>query len=93
MTSFDRLRFDDSQESPKIEGSRISAIQIYEMHILKGLTVNELAERFEALDIEDVKQAISYCVSHPDDVRKQATSPLTVDVVERQSKSREPTSA
>lgn len=89
---FDRLRFDESlEESPRIEGSRISVIQLYEMHVLKGLTVEEIADRYEALDREAVEQAIEYAVSHPDVIREQATSELTKQVVERQGRSREAT--
>ena len=94
MSVFDRLRFEEEKkESPRIQGSRISAIQIYEMHVLRGLTVDEITEKFEDLEREDVNQAIRYCVTHPDSVRKQATSPLTVEVAERQSRSRGSASA
>jgi len=93
MPVFDRLDFEaGDEESPRIEGSRISAIQLYEMHVLRGLPLEKIAEKFEALEREDVSQAVRYCISHPDAVRKQATSPLTVEIVERQSRSREPTS-
>ncbi len=89
MAVFDRLRFDDSlKESPRIKGSRISAIQLYEMFVIRGLTHDEISEMFEGVDEEDVKEAIKYCISHPDVVREQATSELTKNVVERQSKSK-----
>jgi uncharacterized protein (DUF433 family) len=94
MTVFDRLGFDEGlEESPRVKDSRISVIQVYEMHVLRGLTVTEIAEKFEALDEEDVNQAIRYSITHPDFVREQATSPLTIEIAERQSQSREPTSA
>jgi uncharacterized protein (DUF433 family) len=94
MTALGELRFDESlDESPRIKGSRISAIQIYEMHVLRGLTTQEIAEKYEALDLEAVKQAVKYCISHPDEVRRQATSPLTVEIAERQSRSQGPASA
>lgn len=94
MAVFDKLQFDESlEESPRIEDSRISAIQIYEMHVLRGLTTREIAEKYEALDLEAVKQAVKYCISHPDEVRRQATSPLTVEIAERQSRSQGPASA
>ena len=87
--SVDRLRFDESlEESPRITGSRVSVIQVYEMHILKGLTVNEIAERLSGIDVDDVRQAISYARSHPDEIRSQATSGLTKQIVERQGRFR-----
>jgi len=88
MTVFDRLRFDDSlEETPRIRGTRISVIQVYEMHVLNGDTVDDLVDRFDALDPESVKQALQYAVSHPDDIRQQATSELTKLIVERQGRS------
>lgn len=87
MPTFDRLRFDESrEESPRIKGSRIPVIQIYEMHVLNGDTVDDIAEKYEALDTESVEQAIRYARSHPDEVRQQATSELTKAIVERQGK-------
>ncbi len=87
--TFDRLRFDESlEESPRIKGSRISVIQIYEMHVLKGLTVDDIVRKYDALEKEDVEQALDYAVSHPDVIREQATSELTKQVVERQGRSR-----
>ena len=86
MTNFDKLRFDEElEESPRIKDSRISAIQVYEMHVLNGLTAVEIAEK-HGVEAKSVEQAIKYCISHPDEVRKQATSPLTIDVVERQAR-------
>lgn len=88
MAVFDRLRFDDEwTENPRITGSRISVIQLYEMHVLKGLTVDELVEKFPALEKADVRQALRYAVSHPDVIRAQATSELTKAIVERQGRS------
>lgn len=88
MPVFDKLRFDDAlEESPRIKGSRISVIQIYEMHVLNGATVNEIAVKYEALDRESVEQAIRYAVSHPDEIRQLATSELTKAIVERQGRS------
>ena len=85
----DKLRFDaELTESPRVKGSRISAIQVYEMHVLRGLTVNELVEKYEALDTDGVKQCLEYCVAHPDAVRDQSTSQLTVEIAERQARTR-----
>jgi uncharacterized protein (DUF433 family) len=93
MVNFDKLRFEEElKESPRIEGSRISAIQIYEMHVLKGLSKEDIAEKY-GIDRESVRQAIDYCVSHPDEVREQATSRLTIDVAERQARYRKSASA
>ncbi|MFB6294830.1 MAG: DUF433 domain-containing protein [Candidatus Nanohaloarchaea archaeon] len=87
MPTFDRLRFDDGlEESPRIRGSRISVIQIYEMHVLNGDTVTDIAQKYEALDTESVEQAIRYARSHPDEIREQATSELTKAIVERQGR-------
>jgi uncharacterized protein (DUF433 family) len=86
--STDRLRFDESlRENPRIKSSRISVIQIYEMHVLNGETVEDIAEKYEALDREAVKQTIRYALTHPDEIRRQATSELTKQIVERQSRS------
>lgn len=88
MAVFDKLRFDEEAvESPRVKGSRIAVIQIYEMHVLKGLTVEEIAGKYEALQEESVMQAIRYAVSHPDVIRSQATSELTKAIVERQGRS------
>lgn len=88
MQVFDKLRFDDAlEENPRIKGSRISVIQIYEMHVLDGATVEEIAEEYDALDREGVEQAFRYAVSHPDEIRQQATSELTKAIVERQGRS------
>lgn len=57
------------------------------MHVLKGLTVDELTEKFSGLDKEEVRQALRYAVSHPDVIRRQATSELTKEIVERQGRS------
>lgn len=87
MPVFDRLRFDNEQdESPRVKESRISVIQIYEMHVLNGATVDAIAAKFDALDRESVEQAIRYAVSHPDTIRRQATSELTKAIVERQGR-------
>jgi uncharacterized protein (DUF433 family) len=87
--TIDKLRFDDDlEESPRVKGSRLSAIQIYEMHVLRGLTVNELVRKYEALDTDAVKQCLEYCVAHPDAVREQSTSQLTVEIAERQARTR-----
>jgi uncharacterized protein (DUF433 family) len=86
--STDRLRFDESlKENPRIKNSRISVIQIYEIHVLNGETVEDITEKYEALDREAVKQAIRYALTHPDEIRRQATSELTKQIVERQSRS------
>jgi len=81
------LRFEeDLRESPRVKGSRISVIQIYEMHVLKGDTVEDIAEMYDALNKETVKQALEYAKTHPDDIRQQATSELTKQIVERQGR-------
>lgn len=87
MPVFDKLRFDDDlEENPRVGESRISVIQIYEMHVLNGATVDEITEKYEALDRESVEQAIRYAVSHPDTIRRQTTSELTKAIVERQGR-------
>jgi uncharacterized protein (DUF433 family) len=68
-------------------------IQVYEMHVLRGLTVDEIAGKYESLEREAVIQAIRYAISHPDFVREQSTSKLTVNIAERQKSARESASA
>ncbi|MFB6209188.1 MAG: DUF433 domain-containing protein [Candidatus Nanohaloarchaea archaeon] len=88
MSAIDKLRFDEKlRENPRIKNSRISVIQVYEMNVLNGETVEEIAEKYEALDREAVRQAIRYARLHPDEIRQQATSELTKQIVERQSRS------
>ncbi len=85
---FEHLWFDeDLSESPRLAGTRVSMVQVYEMHVLAGFTVDEIAKRFEAVSVDAVKEALQYAVTHPDEVREQATSELTKAIVERQARS------
>jgi len=86
---FEHLWFDAAlSESPRLAGTRVSMVQVYEMHVLVGLTVDEIASRFEAVTVDAVKEALQYAMTHPDQVREQATSELTKAIVERQARSR-----
>lgn len=45
---------------PRIKGTRVSADQIYQMHIEKGMTREKIAEVLPSVDLDDVNAAIKY---------------------------------
>jgi uncharacterized protein (DUF433 family) len=45
---------------PRVEGTRVSAEQIYEMHIKRGMSPSKIAEALPTVDIEDVEAAIRF---------------------------------
>ena len=45
---------------PRVEGTRVSAEQIYEMHTEKGMNPEEIAEVLPTVEIEGVKAAIQF---------------------------------
>lgn len=45
---------------PRIEGTRVSAEQVYEMHTVKGLALNEIAERLPTVTVAGVQAAIRF---------------------------------
>ncbi len=45
---------------PRVDGTRVSAEQIYEMHTQKGMRPEEIAEVLPTVDLEGVKAAIQF---------------------------------
>lgn len=44
----------------RIEGSRVSAEQIYEMHKSRGMEPGKIAESLPTVSLKEVKEAIKY---------------------------------
>lgn len=51
---------------PRVEGTRVSAEQIYEMHMHRGMSPDEIADVLPTVDIEDVRAAIEYMEKQED---------------------------
>lgn len=49
---------------PRIEGTRVSAEQVYEMHTLRGMSFEEIAEQLPTVDLEGVKAAVKFMEKH-----------------------------
>jgi len=45
---------------PRVEGTRVSAEQIYEMHTQKGMTPEEIADILPTVEVEGVEAAIKF---------------------------------
>jgi len=45
---------------PRIEGTRVSAEQVYEMHTLKEMTPMEIADTLPSVDVDGVEAAIRF---------------------------------
>lgn len=45
---------------PRIEGTRVSAEQVYEMHTQKDMSPAEIADILPTVDLDGVKAAIRY---------------------------------
>ncbi|MFB6216107.1 MAG: DUF433 domain-containing protein [Candidatus Nanohaloarchaea archaeon] len=45
---------------PRVEGTRVSAEQIYEMHTEKGMSPVEIAGVLPSVDLEGVEAALEY---------------------------------
>ncbi|WP_277556211.1 DUF433 domain-containing protein [Halobaculum limi] len=51
---------------PRIEGTRVSAEQVYEMHTQKDMSPEEVADILPTVAVEDVKAAIQYMKDRDD---------------------------
>lgn len=45
---------------PCVDGTRVSAEQVYEMHTDKGIKLEEIAEALPTADLNGIKAAIEY---------------------------------
>jgi len=45
---------------PRIEGTRVSAEQVYEMHTLNEMTPMEIADTLPSVDVDGVEAAIRF---------------------------------
>ncbi|MFP4229864.1 MAG: DUF433 domain-containing protein [Candidatus Nanohaloarchaea archaeon] len=45
---------------PRIEGTRVSAEQVFEMYVERGMSVEEIVEALPAVDVEGVESAIEF---------------------------------
>lgn len=45
---------------PRIEGTRVSAEQVYEMHVERGMSPEEIAEILTTVTVEGAEAAIRY---------------------------------
>lgn len=51
---------------PRIEGTRVSAEQIYEMHVQKDLSPKQIAEMLPTVEVDGVEAAINYIEKRDD---------------------------
>lgn len=49
---------------PRIEGTRVSAEQVYEMYSIRGMEPREIEEELPTVDLEGVEAAIEYMKRH-----------------------------
>lgn len=49
---------------PRIEGTRVTAEQVYEMHVERGMNPEEITESLPTVDVEDVEAAIEFMREH-----------------------------
>lgn len=52
----------------RIEGSRVSAEQVYEMHKLRGMKPEKIAKALPTISLKEVKEAIKYMKDRKEDV-------------------------
>lgn len=45
---------------PRVEGTRVSAEQIYEMYAIRGMSMDEIAEELSTVSLEGVEAAIEF---------------------------------
>jgi len=45
---------------PRVDGTRVSAEQIYEMHTEKGMSPEEIADVLPSVDLDGVEASIAY---------------------------------
>lgn len=52
---------------PRIEGTRVSAEQVYEMYSIREMKPSEIAKELPTIDLEDVEAAIEYMKRYRED--------------------------
>jgi len=45
---------------PRVEGTRIGVRTLYELHTLRDMSFEEIAEQYPSITVEDVKTAVEY---------------------------------
>jgi len=45
---------------PRVKGTRVGARTLYELHILKQMSLEEVADSYPHISVEDVKAAVEY---------------------------------
>lgn len=45
---------------PRVEGTRVGARTLYELHELDGMEAEEIADQYPTIETEDVKTAVEY---------------------------------
>jgi len=55
---------------PRIEGTRVSAEQVYEMHSIREMAPEEIVEELPTVDMEGVEAAIEYMKRHREEAVK-----------------------
>lgn len=52
---------------PRIKGSRVNAETLYELHKIREMTLEEIAEQYPSISVEDVEAAVEYMKNEKDD--------------------------
>ncbi len=51
---------------PRVKGTRVGAETLYELYTLKEMTVEEIAEQYPDVSVEDVEAAVEYMKNEKD---------------------------
>lgn len=51
---------------PRVEGTRVGAETLYELYTLREMTLEEIAEQYPSVSIEDVETAVEYMKNEED---------------------------
>ncbi|MFB6100659.1 MAG: DUF433 domain-containing protein [Candidatus Nanohalobium sp.] len=59
---------------PRIEGTRVSAEQVYEMYTVRDMSAEEIAEELPTVDVEDVAAAVEFMEKYRENSEEAATA-------------------
>jgi uncharacterized protein (DUF433 family) len=45
---------------PRVEGTRIGAKTLHDLYTVRGMTFEEIAEQYQSITVEEVKEAVEY---------------------------------
>lgn len=57
---------------PRVKRTRVAAETLYELHILKGMSVKQISGQYPSITVEDVEAAVEYVENRESEDRASA---------------------